>query len=84
MWQNIKTFISAEYAKENKQNKLMAKNFKANLIKEQAKAMEELIAMLTEKHTQQMETPIKSTTDLTNAINGSKKLTIFFRGPWLL
>ncbi len=29
-WQNIKTFISAEHAKENKQNKLTAKNFKAN------------------------------------------------------
>jgi hypothetical protein len=25
-WQNIKTFISAEHAKENKQNKLTAKN----------------------------------------------------------
>jgi hypothetical protein len=33
-WQNIKTFISVEYAKENKQNKLTAKNFKANMIKE--------------------------------------------------
>ena len=32
MWQNIKTFISAEYAKENKQNNLTAKNFKANMI----------------------------------------------------
>jgi hypothetical protein len=30
-WQNIKTLISAEYAKENKQNKLTAKNFKANI-----------------------------------------------------
>ena len=62
-WQNIKTFISAEHAKENKQNKLTAKNFKANLIEEQAEATEELIATLTEKHTQQMETLIKSTTD---------------------
>jgi hypothetical protein len=62
-WQNIKTFISAEYAKENKQNKLTAKNFKANMIKEQAEAMEELIAALTKKHTQQMETLIKSTTE---------------------
>ncbi len=60
-WQNIKTFISAEYAKENKPNKLTAKNFKVNMIEEQAKAMEVLIAMLTEKHTQQMETLIKST-----------------------
>jgi hypothetical protein len=38
MRQNIKTFISAEYVRENKQNKLMAKNFKANMIKEQAEA----------------------------------------------
>ncbi len=52
-----------EYAKENKQNKLTAKNFKGNMIKEQAKATEELIAALTEKHTQQMETLIKSTTN---------------------
>ncbi len=29
-WANIKSFISTEYAKENKQNKLMAKQFKAN------------------------------------------------------
>ena len=29
-WANIKFFISAEYAKENKQNKLSAKHFKAN------------------------------------------------------
>jgi len=62
-WQNIKTFISAEYAKENKQNKLTAKNFKANMIEEQAEATEELIAALTEKHTKQMETLIKSTTE---------------------
>ncbi len=62
-WQNIKTFILAEYAKENKQNKLTAKNFKANMIEEQAKVTEELIAALTEKHTQQMETLIESTTD---------------------
>jgi len=62
-WQNIKTFISAEYAKENKQNKLTAKNFKANMIEEQAEATEELIAILTERHTQQMENLIKSTTD---------------------
>ena len=33
------------------------------MIEEQAKATEELIAALTEKHTQQMETLIKSTTD---------------------
>ena len=33
------------------------------MIEEQAEATEELIAALTEKHTQQMETLIKSTTD---------------------
>jgi hypothetical protein len=62
-WQNIKTFISAEHAKANKQNKLTAKNFKANMIDEQAEATEELISALTEKHTKQIETLIKSTTD---------------------
>ncbi len=47
-WANIKIFISTKQAKENKQNKLTAKQFKANLIKEQAKATKELIANLTE------------------------------------
>jgi hypothetical protein len=51
-----------EYAKENKQNKLTAKNFKANMIEEQAEATEELIAALTKNHTRQIETLIKSTT----------------------
>jgi hypothetical protein len=62
-WQNIKTFISTEHTKENKWNKLTKKNFKANMIKEQAKATEELIAALTENHMRQMKTLIKSTTD---------------------
>jgi hypothetical protein len=62
-WQNIKTFISTEHAKENKQNKLTAKNFKANMIEEQAKATEELIATLLENHMCQMGTLIKSTTN---------------------
>ena len=62
-WANIKTFIATEYAQENKQNKLTAKQFKANLIEEQAEATDELIATLTENHTRQMETLIKSTTD---------------------
>ena len=62
-WANIKTFISAEYAKENKQNKLSAKHFKANTVQEQAEATEELIATLTEAHTRQMETLVKTTTD---------------------
>jgi hypothetical protein len=35
-WANIKTFISAEYAHKNKQNKLTAKQFKANAMEEQA------------------------------------------------
>ncbi len=61
-WQNIKTFISMEHAKENKQNKLTAKNFQANMIKEQAEAMEELVVALTENHMRHMETLIKSTT----------------------
>jgi hypothetical protein len=59
---NIKTFISAEYAKENKQNKLLAKHFKVNAMMEQAEATEELIANLTEAHTRQMETLVKTTT----------------------
>ena len=50
-WANIKTFISAEYAKENKQNKLSAKHFKINVMQEQVEATEELIANLTEAHT---------------------------------
>ncbi len=63
MWVNIKTFISAEYACKNKQNKLTAKQFKANAMEEQAEGMEELIATLTENHTHQMEALIKSTTE---------------------
>jgi hypothetical protein len=62
-WVNIKNFISTEYAKENKQNKLTAKQFKANSIKEQAEATEELINALTENHMCQMETLIRSMTE---------------------
>ena len=62
-WVNIKSFISKEYARENKQNKLTAKQFKANVIEEQAAVTEELIATLTENHTRQMENLIKSTTE---------------------
>ncbi len=36
-WANIKSFISMEYAKESKQNKLTAHQFKVNGIDEQAK-----------------------------------------------
>jgi hypothetical protein len=38
-WANIKIFISAEYAKENKQNKHTMKRFKANVIQEQARQL---------------------------------------------
>ena len=62
-WLNIKTFISIEYARENRQNKLTAKQISANAIQEQAEAMEELIATLTESHTQQMENLVRSTTE---------------------
>ena len=62
-WINIKTFIATEYARENKQNKLTAKQFRANLIEDQAEATEELIATLMENHTRQMEALIKSTSD---------------------
>jgi hypothetical protein len=63
IWANIKTFISAEYARKIKQNKFTAKQFKANAMEEQVEATEELIATLTENHTSQMETLIKSTMD---------------------
>jgi hypothetical protein len=62
-WTNIKSFIAAEYARENKQNILTAKQYKANAMEEQAEATEELIANLTESHTRQMEILIKSTTE---------------------
>jgi hypothetical protein len=53
-----------EYPKENKQNKLTANKFRANNINEQAEATKELIAVLTENHTRQMETLIKSTNNV--------------------
>ena len=62
-WANIKIFMSAEYAKENKQNKQTAKKMKANAIEEQAEATEELIANLTEAHTRQIEALIKANTE---------------------
>jgi hypothetical protein len=53
---------SAEYMKENKQNKLIAKHLKVNIIvQEQAGAMEKVIATSTETHFHRMETLIKST-----------------------
>ena len=55
--------MTTEYAKESKQNKLTAKQFKANAIDKQAEVTEELIAALTEAHTKQMESLIKSTTE---------------------
>ncbi len=51
-WSSIKTFISTEYGRENKQNKHTPKQFSASAIQEQAEAMEELIATLIEAHTQ--------------------------------
>jgi hypothetical protein len=63
-WANRKIFISTKHAKENKQNKLTAKQFKANLIKEQANATKESITNLTEAHTKQMDILIKSTADV--------------------
>ncbi len=62
-WSIIKTFILAEYARKNKQNKLTARQFKANAMEEQAEATEDLIAALTENHTHQIKMLIKSTTD---------------------
>ena len=62
-WANIKKFISVEYAKENKQNKLSAKQFKANAIQEQAEATKELIANIIKAHTHQKETLVKTTTE---------------------
>jgi hypothetical protein len=58
-----KSFISTEYVKENKQNKLTAKQFKANSIEEQAEATEELINALTENSMRQMEALIRSMTE---------------------
>jgi hypothetical protein len=43
-WQNIKSFMSAEYTMENKQCNITAKQLRANAVKEQAGATEELIA----------------------------------------
>jgi hypothetical protein len=62
-WTNIKSFFATEYARENKQNKLTAKQYKANAMEEQSEATEELIANLTESHTCQMDILIKSTTE---------------------
>jgi hypothetical protein len=62
-WTNIKSFIATEYARENKQSKLTAKQYKANAIEEQAEATEELIANLTESHMRQIVILIKNTTE---------------------
>jgi hypothetical protein len=63
MWANIKSLILTEYAKENKQNKLAAHQFKANVIEQQVEATKELINALMEKHTRQMEALICRTTE---------------------
>jgi hypothetical protein len=62
-WPNIKIYISNKYARENKQTKISAKQFKANLIEEQAEITEELINNLTQAHTKQIKALIKSTTN---------------------
>ncbi len=62
-WANIKTFMSTEYAKENKKSKFTAKQFKVNALEEQVEAREELITHLAEAHIHQMETLVKSTTE---------------------
>jgi hypothetical protein len=62
-WPNIKIFISNKFAKENKQTKISAKQFKANLIEEQAEITEELINNLTQAYIKLIEALIKSTTD---------------------
>ena len=59
-WAIIKVFISNEFAKENKQTKVTAKQFKANLIEEQAEFTEELINNLMQAHTKQIEILVKS------------------------
>jgi hypothetical protein len=59
-WANIKAFISKEFAKENKQTKVTAKQFKANLIEEQAEITEEMINNLTQAHTKQIKALMKS------------------------
>jgi hypothetical protein len=63
MWANITSLILTEYAKENKQNKLTAHQFKANAIGQQVEATKELINALMEKHTSQMEALICRTTE---------------------
>jgi hypothetical protein len=63
-WPNIKIFISNKYGKENKQTKISAKQFKANLIEEQAAITEELINNLTQAHTKTNGGAIKLTTDV--------------------
>ncbi len=50
------------HAKTNK-NKLTGRQSKANAMEEHAEATEDLIAVLTENHTCQVEMLIKSTTD---------------------
>jgi hypothetical protein len=62
-WTNFESFIAMEYARENNQNKLTAKQYKGYAMEEHAEATEELIANLTESHTWQMEIFIKSTTE---------------------
>jgi hypothetical protein len=75
-WPNIEVFISNEYTKENKQNKLTMKQFKANQMEEQADTTEELIANLTEAHTKQMEMLIQSMTESMKEMMNLMKATM--------
>ena len=50
-WANIKLFMSAEYAKENKQNKQTAKQLKANAIEEHKVKPQKNSLQISRKHT---------------------------------
>jgi hypothetical protein len=69
-----KTFISTEYSKANKQNKLTAKQFGTNAMEEQAEANEEIIAQLTEARTHQMET-LKTMKEMLNLMKSQNTHT---------
>jgi hypothetical protein len=51
MWPNNETFISMQYARQDRQKKRTAKQFSVNAIQEQAEAVEELIATQMKAHT---------------------------------
>ena len=76
---NLKALMCAEYSKLNRQDATTARasgHASANVIEEMAQATEELVAELTEKHTKQIESLIKSNNEaiqkLTAAILANK------------